>query len=280
MKIKRMPFALLLFIALLFGLGASQASALVLDNGLTGVDNFHLEFGQGLSSSSIGFGGWADQVFEWNVFVDVGGSVSSLADTSIWTEVLSGTLGNNAISYVQNGTGLTVQVDANLGTGSNVLATTYTLLNSGSSALSDISLFQYLDPDLNNTSSNDAGIVAVGDEIMLLAIERDSQPSSSIGLVNGGTFAGLNFAGWEIDDYAVLRLNILGGSYDLTDSINGTNPFDVTMALQYDILSLGVGASAQATTELVANPVPEPGTLLLVGSGLLGLVYLRKQKKA
>jgi len=277
MQMRRLAIALL-FVSLVFCSG--QALALTLDNGLTGVNNFNLELGQGNTSNTIGFGGWNDQVYSWDVLIDIDGFVSSLADNNFWTEYQGGALGNNAMSYVNNASGLKVQVDGTLGIGSNVLATTYTLFNGGSSTISNISLFQYLDPDLGGTAINDAAVTSVGDQTMLLAMNYDSVPNSSIGLVNGGTMAGQNFVGWEIGHYNELEGRIFAGNYDLSNTINGTNPFDVAMALQYHFDILAAGASFQASTELVANPTPEPATLLLLGSGMLGMAYLKKRKKA
>lgn len=265
--------------AALVALFAAPAQAVILDNGLTGNRNFTVNLGQAGSSSAMSFGGWGDQVFAWDMYVNVGGTVTRLGDSSSWTSVApAGGTSSFAYESVTNA-GLRIDVMAQLPDASNTLETSYTIKNTGTTSINSIKTYQYLDPDLANSTSDFASIANLGGETMMVASDPTA-PASSIGLVNGGTVGGLLFSGWEIDRWPVLENNILSGSYDLANAISfAGNPFDVTMALEYEIASLAGGRSATVSTELVANPVPEPGTMMLLGAGFLGLAIYGKRRK-
>jgi len=77
------------------------------------------------------------------------------------------------------------------------------------------------------------------------------------------------------------------GAYDAQASVNGASLAD---SFQVDFIWLGSGNPGSQSFEVYDNnwdvkesgntaPVPEPGTILLVGSGLLGLVGLKRKQK-
>lgn len=258
-------------------LATNSANALTLDNGLTGTSGFTVDLNQAGSSSAMSFGGWSDQIWAWDMYLSVGGAVTRLGNASQWTA--AGSMNSSNFSYQSvTSPGLRVDVLASLPTGSNTLETKFTISNLGTTAINNIKAYQYLDPDLGRTVNDYASTTTVAGKTMLIASDS-AAPASSIGLVNGGTMSGLLFSGWEIGVFPVLQNKILTGTYDLSNSINYSgSPFDVTMALEYEIMTLASGTSATVSTELIANPVPEPGTMVLLGFGMLGLAIYGKRR--
>ena len=256
----------------------NSAQAITLDNGLTGVSSFTVDLNQAGSSSSMSFGGWSDQIWTWDAYISIGGGqVTRLGDSSAWT--VSGITSSEVDFFYQSviNSTIKVRVGAELPIGSNFLTTTYSIINTGSTAINDIKFYQYLDPDLANNTSNTASTSTIDGKTMLIASDSTA-PASSVGLVNGGTVAGLSFSGWEIGLFPDLKNKILAGN-DLSNSISyAGNPFDVTMALEYNIASIAASRTGSISTELVANPVPEPGTMVLLGFGMLGLAIYGKRR--
>ena len=172
---------------------------------------------------------------------------------------------------------------------------TYTFTNNTGSVLSDLRFFSYLDAEIDepfNTFFNEYG--------------------GTVGALGSGSGDG-DPDNWEIDDpYLgdILAYNLYNGLLDNTNGVPSTAPNDVAMALGFylgalnpldvatitmliatDGLYLGNYAlqhfDADSTGKYITfsgqssvvtpgpAPVPEPGTWLLMGTGIMSLAALR-----
>ncbi len=152
------------------------------------------------------------------------------------------------------------------GSAASDVAETITINNLTNSAL-DFSFFQYSNFDLG-----DAG----GDTAYMANPNTVTQYDSNVFLSE--TVVTPVATNWEIDHYS----NTLNKLEDdlVTNLSNGTSPFtgDATWAFQWDVIIGGLG-SFQISKDKNIRSVPEPATLFLLGTGLLGLAGYRKKEE-
>ncbi|MEZ4485601.1 MAG: PEP-CTERM sorting domain-containing protein [Syntrophotaleaceae bacterium] len=93
--------------------------------------------------------------------------------------------------------------------------------------------------------------------------------------LNYFAFANVGQDGFDFSIIGDLRPSFLGFDLNIT-AMPGTDASEIQNFIQIgaDMVNPESGDFAMAA------PVPEPGTLLLLGGGLIGLVYLRKRNKA
>lgn len=98
---------------------------------------------------------------------------------------------------------------------------------------------------------------------------------------NSGTSANLKtYFGSALFDtanqIADVSLSVPGFIGQSTNLLSLENPFSLT---QYITISNLSGVASQITASLEVTPVPEPGTMVLLGSGLLGLAIYAKRRR-
>lgn len=108
--------------------------------------------------------------------------------------------------------------------------------------------------------------------------------NGSNGIPNGALFTGA-FSG-PVTWTANYNTKVGNWTYTLTGSVqgtlsNGTNAYGGTMQLSFDVSNnqqFGVGHSARLKSGVTTVTVPEPGTLSLFGTGILGLAGFLRRK--
>jgi hypothetical protein len=198
------------------------------------------------------------------------------------------TIGTPTVTQPNSGTVLlgytssSFQIDVNytlqggpLHSGSASMGDFVTITNLTSSPL-DFHFFEYSDYGLSNNPKSDTGNYSY-------IPSAPSAPLAGVITQKGNWGAMVMNLGvplpshWKIAYYGSLldQLNS-GNPTTLSDSSNALSPGDITWALEWD-LSIPANSLAYITNLQLVTGVPEPGILLLLGSGLIGALVVRKR---
>jgi hypothetical protein len=143
-------------------------------------------------------------------------------------------------------------------------------INNTSGSSLDFHFFQYTDFDIGG-SSGDFVTLSGGNTFrqwdpLFVASETVTTPMPDA---------------WEADYFSVTRTKLQNAVPDnLTNATSPLGPGDVTWAWQWDVTIANNGSFQISKDKNIAPNVPEPGMLLLLGSGLIGLGgYARLRRK-
>jgi hypothetical protein len=180
-------------------------------------------------------------------------------------------LGGGLLTYTQQ-----VAFDTN----SNVMKVSATFYNVGSTLIQNLVYARGMDPDqdvnkfssfvTNNTILGPGSVQAIG-PLTGLYVRMDSLVPGGVASISDSTPA----FPWETDPYNLLAGGLLNGAL-------AGNPWDYTINMAWAIGDLAPGRSYEVDFTYTFGQVPLPPSVLLLGSGLLGLglVGWRRRKES
>jgi hypothetical protein len=152
------------------------------------------------------------------------------------------------------------------GTGRSDLAQQATF-NNISGATQNLRLYLYTDFDLSNTDF-DNGVTIDGNHH---AVQFDNRTLMD-------SIFGPDASRVEANLFANTFISLSGGAAYALNNVTSAGPGDVTWAFEWDV-TVPAGGSFQLSLDNLITPVPVPPAVFLFGSGLLGLVGLRRFRK-
>ncbi len=195
-----------------------------------------------------------NQVYEWNANLNIGGTSHWLTSGGLPTDI--------SFSYVTN-------------IYDNYFIQTYTFTNTTGSPLSDLAFYSFLDPDLDEAYNgwwNEFG-EHYKDPVTGWNVVRQYDPSGT-GIILSGVnrapdYFEINFADYVFDDIE----KELVGNYP-----PNYGPDNLGLALGWELGNLAAGESISVSARVDAQPIPEPSTLILLGSGLISIFGFRRRR--
>jgi hypothetical protein len=243
---------------------SSAALAVTIDNDIASGSLGHF-------SADVGSGGYVDDayvtaelsasgglttdqvIYDYLTFIDIGSSVFELDDSNITNS--ASLTGDDEVTSAGSFTGsggnqINWTAVSWIPDGSATMATRYTF-TAASGTLGNLVLQQYLDEDVNNSTSNDV-LVATGspdarnlqlftiDDAEVYGISHSGAFSPSQGLVNA------DFLGWAADEYSDLRSAIRNQT--ATVSRSGIINYDSLPAYTHPVLGQAYGPEDVTST--------------------------------
>lgn len=163
------------------------------------------------------------------------------------------------VTYSLNGGGLN--------SGSADMGEQIRIVNLSSSAIT-LHFFEYSDFDLMGPSNDSAALTnanTITQKNQLLSVAETVVTPAP--------------ARWQISYYPVLLSQLNGGTYTLSNA-NNTTVGDISWAFEWDVTLGAFGTPTDGfliSKDKQVTGIPEPGILLLLGSGLIGFLATRKR---
>jgi hypothetical protein len=211
------------------------------------------------------------------------GGVNGVSSNPIGLNTVNNSAGNlfkadsNGPAIALGGALLSYDQSVAFDTNSNVIKFKADIFNVGNTTATNVVYARGFDPDPDSVSSGYAGAAyATNNSILgpgsVMAVGPVTGLFGKIDDVSGGGVASISGSApafpWETNPY------VLAGGGLVNGALAG-NPFDYSINMAWLVGDIAPGASVEIDWNYTFGVVPVPPSLILLGSGLLGLVGLR-----